>query len=109
MDYELNSNSWENDIDDPVNGYPVGMAGGGAGGGALKEVTNRGSLCSNRNSHPLTEREVEQGLQSLEGHKGEGEEEYSGRTFDFDFIPIHFSVISIHVAKSSIICGMASG
>ena len=75
MDYELNSNSWENDIDDPHDEFHVDVAGrGGVGGGALREATNRGSLYSNRNSHPLTEREVEQGLQNLEGNKGEGGE-----------------------------------
>ena len=67
VDYELNSNSWENDIDDPSDSFTVG---GAMGGGVLKETTNRSSHYSNRNSHPLTEREMEQGLQSLEGQKG---------------------------------------
>ena len=68
MDYELNSNSWENGIEDPADDkFPMG---GAAVGGALKEATNRSSHYSNRNSHPLTEREMEQGLQNLEGQKG---------------------------------------
>ena len=53
-------------MDSPSDGFNVG--GGAGGGGVLKETTNRSSHYSNRNSHPLTERE--QGLQ-LEGQKGD--------------------------------------
>ena len=75
VDYELNSNSWENEFDDPAaavdDEFQVGGVSAG-GGGVLKETTNnRSSHYSNRNSHPLTEREMEQGLQSIEGQKGE--------------------------------------
>ena len=74
VDYELNSNSWENELDSPVatidNDFQVGGASAG-GGRVLKDTTNnRSSHYSNRNSHPLTEREMEQGLQNIEGHKG---------------------------------------
>ena len=74
MDYELNSNSWENEFDNnPVaadNGFQMSGASTG-GGGVLKDTTNsRSSHYSNRNSHPLTEREMEQGLQNIEGQKG---------------------------------------
>ena len=74
VDYELNSNSWENEFDNnPVaadNGFQMSGASTG-GGGVLKDTTNsRSSHYSNRNSHPLTEREMEQGLQNIEGQKG---------------------------------------
>ena len=74
VDYDLNSNSWENELNNPVavdDEFRVGGASTG-GGGVLKDTTNnRSSHYSNRNSHPLTEREMEQGLQSIEGQKGE--------------------------------------
>lgn len=69
VDYELNSNSWEYKEDDPAAEVLEGGAGGG--GGVLMEANSHSSHYSNRNSHPLTEREMEQGLQGLEGQKGE--------------------------------------
>ena len=68
VDYELNSNSWEDKDEDPTPEFPEGGAGGGR---ASMDADNRSSHYSNRNSHPLTEREMEQGLQNLEGQKGE--------------------------------------
>jgi hypothetical protein len=75
VDYELNSNSWENELDDPVaidnDDFQMGGASTTGGNRVLKDTTNnRSSHYSNRNSHPLTEREMEQGLQSIEGQKG---------------------------------------
>ena len=74
VDYDLNSNSFENELDDPVaiDNDDFQMGGASMGGGrVLKDTTNsRSSHYSNRNSHPLTEREMEQGLQSIEGQKG---------------------------------------
>ena len=74
VDYDLSSNSWENELDNPVavdGEFQMGGASTTVGGGVLKDTTNsRSSHYSNRNSHPLTEREMEQGLQSIEGQKG---------------------------------------
>ena len=74
VDYDLNSNSLENELGDPItiDNDDFQMGGASTGGGrVLKDTTNnRNSHYSNRNSHPLTEREMEQGLQSIEGQKG---------------------------------------
>ena len=71
VDYDLSS---EKEINTTNPGHDQFQMSGisDGGGGALQDTTNnRSSNYSNRNSHPLTEREVEQGLQSLEGQKGE--------------------------------------
>ena len=77
VDYDLSSNSWENELDNPVaidTEFQMGGTSTG-GGGVLRDTTNnRSSHYSNRNSHPLTEREMEQGLQSIEGQKGKDTE-----------------------------------